>query len=308
MSKATSIMAKNISSVGEFGFIDLIRKRMSTSGSVLKGIGDDAAVVSLSPGKKMLLTTDMLLEGAHFTLTMPPSGIGHKAMAVNISDIAAMGGVPKYALVSLGAPPNLPLDYLLKIYQAMDKTAQQYGVSIVGGDTIKSSKLIINVAMVGEADEEKIVYRSGAKVGDRIFVTGRLGSSLKSGRHLTFVPRLKESQYLVKHFKPTAMIDISDGLVGDLGHILKESRVGAVLSEDAIPRYPDASLKNALYDGEDFELIFTVPFKQAEKLKRIKMPFRFYEIGEITDQERQCSIVGKDGVRQKITVKGYTHF
>ena len=299
---------KKISDLGEFGFIELIKKNMAIFGSVIKGIGDDAAVVSSVKNKEILLTTDMLLEGVHFTLKMPASGIGHKAMAVNISDIAAMGGLPRYALVSLGVPQNFSWKILSAIYQGMNNTALKFGVSIVGGDTIKSDKLIINVAMVGVADKNKIVLRSGAKPKDKIFVTGLLGNSLKSGRHLTFTPRMKESQYLIKNFKPTSMIDISDGIIGDLGHIIKESHAGAILYENAIPRHKGATLKNALYDGEDFELLFTLPARESQKLKAVKTPFHFYEIGEITEDKGKMLLLDKKSILKNIHQKGYTHF
>ncbi|OGX10585.1 MAG: hypothetical protein A2Y05_01300 [Omnitrophica WOR_2 bacterium GWA2_53_43] len=274
---------------------------------VVHGIGDDTAVVPLDARRYLLLTTDMLLEGVHFERKAPPRLIGRKALACSISDIAAMGGVPRYALVSLGVPGNLSWTFVRDVYQGMDALARPFGVAIVGGDTIKSTKVVINIALTGEAGKSDVVYRSGARAGDQIFVTGPLGKSLSTGWHLKFTPRLKESRYLVRHVKPTAMIDISDGLAADLGHILEESKVGAVLEENEIPRRAGANVRQALYDGEDFELLFTVPRRKAAFWGRQKQ-FRFYPIGEIVPHAKGLLLKNKTGALAKIEPRGYTHF
>ncbi|MDP8213001.1 MAG: thiamine-phosphate kinase [Candidatus Zapsychrus exili] len=294
--------------LGEFGFIDLIKKNVSLGSSVITGIGDDTAVVSVSKSKKTLLTTDMLVEGVHFTKDMPLWGIGHKALACSISDIAAMGGVPKHALVSVGIPVFLSWKFMYQVYQAMEATAAKFGVSIVGGDTVKADKIIINVALTGEAKSEDIIFRSGAKPKDKIFVTGSLGNSLKNEKHLRFVPRIKESKYLVKNFKPSSMTDISDGLIADLGHILKESKVGALIYENSIPFAEGAGINNALHDGEDFELIFTLSPEKAEELKKTKSPFKFSQVGEITASKGRCLMLDKRGKKRSVLDKGYVHF
>ena len=298
-----------LSDLGEFGLIDLLKKQAGSSFSGIRGIGDDTAVVPLSSKKHMLLTTDMLLEGVHFTLKMPARAIGHKAIASSISDIAAMGGIPKHALVSLGAPPSCPWTVISQIYQGMQRTAKKFRIGIVGGDTVKSKKIIVNVGLVGEARKEDVIYRSGARVGDQVFVTGPLGRSLSSGWHLRFAPRVNEAQHLVRKYKPTAMIDISDGLAADLGHVLSESRVGAVIEERSIPRRQKAHLKEVLYDGEDFELLFTLPSSAAQKLeKQNKSKYRFYRIGEIVPKNKGLRLKTSDGRLKKLTIKGYTHF
>ncbi len=297
---------KKISDIGEFGFIDLIKKQIGSS-SIIKGIGDDTAVVNFSADKYLLLTTDMLVEGVHFTRAMSAKAIGHKAIGCNISDIAAMGGLPKYAVVSIGLSGNLSIKFATDIYAGMNQLAKKFGVVIVGGDTVKSSKLIINVALTGEVKKDKVVLRSGAKKGDQIFVTGALGKSFSSGRHLTFTPRLLPSQYLVKHFKPTAMIDISDGLAADLGHVLEESNVGAIIDEKCIPRHQGASFNNALHDGEDFELLFTLSRAQAQRLKS-KKDFKFYHIGEITSDKNKLRLIDKFGQSRILGQKGFVHF
>ena len=297
-----------LSSIGEFGFIRYLQRHMEVKPSVVKGIGDDAAVVDLTSKQYLLLTTDMLMEGVHFTKKHLADRIGHKAMACNISDIAAMGGAPQYALVSLGISGQKTIDFARKLYQGMRRTAQKYGVCIVGGDTIQSRKTIINVSLTGVVDRKNLVTRDHAQVGDQIFVTGPLGRSYSTGHHLKFTPRLLESHFLVKNYRLNAMIDVSDGLACDLGHILDESRRGAVIYENQIPRRRGASIHEALYDGEDFELIFTVPKQQAQKLKRHFQRYRFYPIGEITPQNQGFVMRRRNGAIAKILKKGYRHF
>lgn len=297
-------MSAKLSQLGEFGLIDLLKKYKGSGASVVKGIGDDTAVVPLDAKRYLLLTTDMLMEGVHFERKAPPRSIGHKALACSMSDIAAMGGLPRYALVSLGVPGSLPWAFVRDLYKGMDTLARKFGVAIVGGDTIKSAKLVINVALTGEVNKTDVVYRSGARPDDLIFVTGPLGKSLSTGWHLKFTPRVKEARYLVDHIKPTSMIDISDGLAADLGHILEESKVGALLEEKRIPRRAGASLRQALYDGEDFELLFTVSRRKAALLRNNK----FYPIGEIVHRAKGLALRDKSGKLTKISKRGYTHF
>src|SRR3989338_7822718 len=245
-------MFTKLSQIGEFGFINLLRKYKGSGAAVVEGrkprggyghepyvvhgIGDDTAVVPLDAKRYLLFTTDMLMVGVHFTRTAPARAIGRKALACSISDIAAMGGLPRYAVVSLGVPGNLSWDFVRDLYKGMDTLARQFGVAIVGGDTIKSEKIVINVSLTGEVSKKDVVYRRGAREGDQIFVTGPFGKSLSTGRHLKFTPRVTEARYLIRHAKPTSMIDISDGLAADLGHILEESKVVAILEENEIPR------------------------------------------------------------------------
>ncbi len=290
----------NVSDLGEFGLIDRMRKYAPMTSSVVKGIGDDTAVLRYTKDKYLLFTTDMLVEGTHFTRRMGAAGIGHKALACSISDIAAMGGVATHAVVSLGVTPKMPARFVEDIYKGMAALAKRFGVSIVGGDTVRSDKVVINVALLGEVAKKYLVTRDKAKPGDWIFVTGTLGRSLVTGKHLNFTPRLKEARFLVKNFKPSAMIDISDGLAGDLNHILRASKVGGRLWDNAVPLTKGAALAQALTDGEDFELLFTLKESDAMRLLKWQNKRRswfFYPIGEITKDPRQM-----------IKAKGYTHF
>ncbi|HLF18757.1 MAG TPA: thiamine-phosphate kinase [Candidatus Omnitrophota bacterium] len=306
-----------ISALGEFGLIERIKRQCRERSrafptSVIAGIGDDTAVVALDKKRYSLLTTDMIMEGVHFRKDDPAYLIGRKALACNLSDIAAMGGVARYALVSLGISGQTSWEKVRDIYRGIHDLARKFGVSVVGGDTVKSQKIIINIALTGEVKKKQLVLRSGAKVGDHIFVTGALGGSLKSGQHLKFTPRIDESQYLVKRFHPTSMIDVSDGLAADLGHILTQSKVGATIYEKLIPRrlvgaQRAVPLHNALYDGEDFELIVTVPAKEAFRLMAQKH-FRIYRIGEITKAKGRLLLMKANKSFVSLNLKGYRHF
>lgn len=289
-----------IDDMGEFELIGCLKKVIPRMPKNILGIGDDTALLPFTKTKHLLFTTDMMAQDVHFDRRMGAEDIGHKALACNISDIAAMGGLPTYAVVSLGLPKNTKVSYVEGIYRGIGKVAQEYRVAIVGGDTIKTDKIIINIALLGEVDKKNVVTRAGARAGDWIFVTGQLGGSLKSGRHLTFTPQVEKSQFLVKHYKPSAMIDISDGLAGDLNHILYASGVGAKLWPDAIPMHKGVQLTQALCDGEDYELLFTLAPQKASKLMQWQFKnklFHFYPIGEITNNKKQ-----------KINVKSFTHF
>jgi len=293
--------------IGEFGLIDIIKKNAPIKKDVIKGIGDDAAVLPFNRNQNLILTTDMLIENVHFSKKDNARLVGRKALAVSISDIVAMGGRPKYGVVSLGVSKSNSLKEIESIYQGLFDIAKEFGISIVGGDTVRSKELIINVSLTGEAERKDIVFRSGAKSGDIIFCTGFLGRSLKTKKHLTFKPRLAEAQYLVKKIKPNAMIDISDGLASDLSHILNESQCGAIVDEERIPLTKGAKISQALFDGEDFELIFTLPKKKVVTLRQ-QRKFKFYEIGLITKKKNGLMLKRVNGTLKAIKQKAYTHF
>ena len=253
--------------LGEFNFIKRVSKTIKLSTEVVKGIGDDAAVLRYTKDKYLLFTTDMLLEGKHFNIfvgdrhacPLQARVVGKKALSSNVSDIAAMGGIPKFAVISVGLPGSLNLKYADEIYKGIKKVADKFSVNLVGGDTVSSKKIVINIALIGEVERENLTLRSNAKEKDAIFVTGNIGGSIK-GRHLNFTPRLKEARFLVKNFKINSMIDISDGLLADLGHILEDSNKGAEICEKAISISKNAiGFDSAIREGEDFELIFSLP-------------------------------------------------
>jgi len=300
-----------LKNIGEFGLIERQAKGVKTDRSVVKGIGDDAAVLSWAKDKFLLATADMLIEDKHFKRSASPEKIGWKALCCGLSDIAAMGGMPRWALVSCAFPEGLALSYVDKIYSGIKKAARRFGVNIVGGDTNASKKIILDVTVLGEARKRDLVLRGTAKVGDFVFVTGSLGGSI-SGRHLNFIPRLKEARILVRNFKINSMIDLSDGLSSDLHHILKQSGAGAIIYKELIPKSKEAkSIENALHDGEDFELLFTMSKKEGNRLLDLRsklFDIPVTRIGTVTDKTLGVKIVDIFGRAKDLKPKGFRHF
>lgn len=300
-----------LQSIGEFGLINRLARDIRTDKSVVVGVGDDAAVLEYSKKEYLLLTCDMLVEDVHFLRKAKSEDIGWKAVCCSVSDIAAMGGEPKWLVVSIGAPKSLKLEYLDGIYRGIKKAVSRFNINIVGGDTVSSEKVVIDVAMIGSVKKNNLVLRSGAKIGDAIFVTGSLGNAVKSGKHLKFTPRLKESQVLVNNFKINSMMDISDGLAGDLGHILEMSKVGAIIYEKYIPKAKGASLDSALSEGEDFELLFTASKNEARRIMKNFRRFcktKISYIGEIIKPGFGFMMIGKDKRIVQVRLKGFNHF
>ncbi len=298
-------------SLGEFGLIRRIAKKADRE-TVLVGIGDDAAVVKVSHGNNyLLLTTDMLIEGVHFLKSKAsPYQIGHKAVAVNISDIAAMGGFPKYGVVSLGLPKDTDVEFVDRMYKGMRKVSGKFKMDIVGGDISLSQKLVVNVALVGEVERKNLILRKGARAGDLLFVTGTLGGATKK-KHLIFKPRLEEARLLVKNFHPTSMIDISDGLSQDLSHLTCASGVGAVLYEELIPVFRRTDcFTDALSEGEDYELLFTISSQEIKRFLKVSRRWKVKVscIGEIVEEGFGMKLVDKKGNTNMLKPKGYSHF
>ncbi len=295
----------------EFDWIRLWQKAQKLPRDVRVGIGDDCAVVDgAKPGFFGLLKCDACVEGVHFTPRTGLDLVGRKVMARNISDIAAMGGNPRFALVSAAIPKGISDSGRRKLYDGLTRTARRHGCEIIGGDTSSSkSGLFVSVFVYGEVEKELLMLRSGAKAGDYVFVTGKLGGSIR-GKHLNFEPRLAEARWLAKNFKPTAAIDLSDGLGGDLRRIAEQSRVGFEIFADQIPRSPGASLKNALYDGEDYELLFTARPAVGSKLlrswkSRFGVPLSF--IGYARGKNFGIQLAGPGSKRAQIS-SSYDHF
>jgi thiamine-monophosphate kinase len=309
--------------MNEFELINRLTKSLPANSSLVVGAGDDCAVLDLGlPDKLLLFKTDAVVEGIHFTADAPPEKIGHKALARCLSDVAAMAGTPGTALITLALPREFEVARVEAIYSGLNELARKHGVAIAGGETTTNpERMLISIALLGTVARDKCVLRSGAKAGDAIFVTGELGGSL-GGRHLDFEPRLAEAHWLADHFLPHAMIDLSDGLAGDLRHILKASHVGAELLASAIPISRAAKLAGkaegsakppllaALTDGEDFELLFTVPGRDAVPLldawKKQFPKLKLSCIGKITAGEG-VSLRDKHGVRP-LTAHGHAHF
>nr|HID60069.1 thiamine-phosphate kinase [Desulfobacterales bacterium] len=331
-----------VKDIGEFGFIRRIsRGCLVRPKHVLKGIGDDAAAFVPSPGDVTLVTTDLLVERVHF-LRDSTSGfnLGYKALAANLSDIAAMGGTAQEAFVSIAIPEDCPLDFLEDLYEGMKKLGAEFAVNLLGGDTTKSNlDLIINVAVVGSVPKDEILYRHTAQPEDAIFSTGFLGDS-RAGLHLILnnipvdskefmvlkdahifpKPYLREGRFLARKRYAHAAIDVSDGLSSDLGHILEESNVGARLYAEKIPvsqnlkkfcdRFEFDPVDFALAGGEDYTLLCTIPTDKAEEavrdyVREFNQPL--YPIGEINDSGR-LELVYPDGKMKQIKPTGWDHF
>jgi thiamine-monophosphate kinase len=307
---------------GEFELISWIRRNQGDdpSGGVLVGIGDDCAIVDFSPESFVLVTTDMLMDGRHFRLKDDgPEAVGYKAMGVNISDVAAMAGSPRFAVVSVALPRADAVAVAQGLHGGLKRMADRFGVVMVGGDTNAwDGPLVVSVTLLGEPTMAGAATRSGARAGDAILVTGPLGGSLFNGRHLRPEPRVAEALALAEAASPTAMIDVSDGLAADLGHILEESGgLGAELDADAIPIHPDAleqskadgvsALDHALHDGEDFELCLTVAPDRVDALLASPPPgVRLHRVGEITAAPG-LRLRTADGRSTPIEPRGFDH-
>jgi len=299
----------------ESDFHEWLRSLLPPAEGVIVGFGDDAAV--LDAGGPFAAACDILVEGVHYDpRETRPAQIGAKAVNRNLSDMAAMGLEPRWLLLSAAVPPGTPEASLKEMVLAMKAAAARFGAVLVGGDTVRSSgPLVLDVTVLGPTGELAPVLRSGAAPGDRILVTGELGGSIL-GRHLSFTPRVKEGLFLNRRHRPSAMIDVSDGLERDLFRILDASSAGAVLEGDAIPvsgaartlaaRTGREPLAHALTDGEDFELLFTLPAVKAGAL--LDDPDRFFpvtDIGSIVSAGKRVIRIG--GQEEALEGEGFEH-
>lgn len=296
--------------IGEFGLIKRFRKSIKTGASVVVGSGDDCAVLKLDKNNYQLFTCDMIIEGVDFKKSDDLRLVGRKALAVSISDIAACAGLPKHAVVSLGVSPDMPVAKIDCLARGLFDLAKKYRINIVGGDISASTKLLIDVSMLGIVEKKNLCLRRGAQANDIIMVTGTFGGAT-GGKHLKFIPRLKEARFLVNNFKINSMIDVSDGLIQDLGHILEQSSVGAVLYESQIPLSKEARTPAAaLCSGEEFELLFTASRDQAKKIIKLQKNtvYRFSVIGEIMPKAFGLRLINYKGEYSQIKSQGYRHF
>jgi len=333
---------RHLDEIGEWALIDIVRRKFpGRRRGVFVGMGDDAAVLQQNKGRKLLATTDSLVEGVHFDLSYTsPYYLGRKAVAVNLSDIAAMGGIAKYALLSLALPGGLSKDFFNEFLRGVKSISSEQGVILVGGNTSSSRNgIFVSLAILGEA--KVIVQRCGARDGDSIFVTGTLGDSALgleiakkardpslatligmekalALRHLNPAPRLSEGRALASRKIASAMIDVSDGLLSDLGHIVEESRLGARVCAEKLPlsralcslapSWRKDPIGLALSGGEDYEIIFTASKKDVRRnLARTKGGIRVTEIG-VMDSSIQGIEITLDGRPYSAAFRGYEHF
>ncbi len=335
-----------LGTLGEFGLIDHLLKDYEVSGdTTVKGAGDDAAVLAMTGGQQVI-STDLLLEGIHFDLMYTPlKHLGYKSVVVNLSDIYAMNAIPTQITVSVGLSNRFSLEAVEELYQGIYAACRYYEVDLIGGDTSSSQQgLVISVSALGLADPKKITYRSGAKVGDILCITGSLGSAylglqiLEREKQLYLSqpdvqPDLEEQQYLIgrqlkpearkdmialftkSKLVPTAMIDVSDGLASDLRHLCKESKVGAFIEETGVPIHPEAQqmalkfkldpITCALSGGEDYELLFTI---DPNDLPKVRVMPDIYIMGEIVPAEEGIKLHTTGGNIHDIPAQGWQHF
>jgi thiamine-monophosphate kinase len=336
----------DVNTLGEFGLIEhLTRNFPLQQSSSLKGVGDDAAVMQFG-SDCTVVSTDMLVEGIHFDLAYTPlKHLGYKAVSVNVSDIYAMNARPRQITVSLAISNRFSVEALDELYEGIRAACEHYGVDLVGGDTTSSLKgLVISVTAIGQAPESDLVYRNGAQVGDLICITGDLGAAYLGLQLLErekriwqenpgVQPDLEEQKYAIGRqlkpearkdiievfrkvdLKPTAMIDISDGLASELFHICRQSKVGALIEESGVPIHPDAQMLAlkfkldpitcALSGGEDYELLFTIKPSDADKIRMLP---EIYIAGEIMRAEDGIKLQTKGGNLHELKAQGWTHF
>ena len=333
-----------ISSLGEFGLIERLTKELSTTNKeTVKGTGDDAAILQFANDEEVLVTTDLMMEGIHFDLTyFPLKHLGYKAVVANISDIYAMNGTPKQITVSLALSRKFCIEDVEELYAGMKLACQQYGVDIIGGDTSSSlTGLAISITAIGTAPKGTVVRRNGAKETDLICVTGNLGAAYMGLQLLErekiategkdIQPDFQGKEYILErqlkpearkevleklreeNVRPTAMIDISDGLSSELMHICKQSGVGCRIYEERIPiDYQTAIMAEelnmnvitcALNGGEDFELLFTVPIADHEKVAAMK---DVRVIGHIVSDSMGLALITRDGAEMELKAQGWT--
>jgi len=293
-----------LAGMGEDALVAALLRGLPAGRDVICGPGDDCAVLGTRRAKTWrLLKTDCVIETVHFLPEEEPQKIGWKALARTISDIAAMAGRPEHALITLAMRGDDELKRATGIYEGLKKCAKAYGVAIVGGETARSpGPMFISVMLSGTVERARCVFRSGGKAGDLLFVTGRLGGSLAGG-HLNFKPRVEEAAWLARHVKLHAMMDLSDGLGADLPRLARASGCGYRIDEAALPLNAGCTAKQGLGDGEDYELLFALPRREAKKLGALwagKFPkLRLTEIGALTALSRK-------GKASK--TNGYDHF
>ncbi|MBI3366542.1 thiamine-phosphate kinase [Candidatus Roizmanbacteria bacterium] len=319
----------------EFFLIDRISNKFKEYRTeVIKGIGDDAAVVKINSKRYVLYTCDALVAGVHFSEKyFSPYQIGRKAAAVNLSDIAAMGGVPKHLLISLFLPKGTTEQFIGELYKGLIDECKKYDVDIIGGNISKNNQFIIDVFLTGEISSKNIVLRSGAQIGDAVAVTGTLGDAFTGlkllqnhskgkeisnnfkkkfiSKHLMPIPRVKEGILIAQSGKVNSMIDISDGLSSDIGHICDESNLGVKIFLENLPVSNGVNKLTALNGGEDYELCFTASFKNIQYLSQILKKSTGTDItiiGEIIPPKNGRWIIDKKGRKKLLRPQGWDHF
>lgn len=333
-----------ISELGEFPLIErVVTESVFNPSRLVVGVGDDAAVEQTTAGKYLVSTCDMLVEGVHFlTHAITPWQLGYKAVAVNLSDVAAMGGEPTGILVSLGIPPGAQVEFIEEMYRGMKAICREFKVNLLGGDTVSSpGGLVINVTALGEVEPGLLIMRKGAQPGDIVLVTGCLGASAAGlqtilhpdlslpekvvnfvrKKHLEPVPRVREGRVLAETGLVTSMNDISDGLASEVNEITRASRVGMEIMAHQVPISPETKqvaaaagkdpLDLALFGGEDYELVLTCPGAKVPELERVfnhAFGSRLYPVGTVVEASQGVTLITAGGSRRPLEPRGYRHF
>ena len=315
-----------IKDIGEFALIKRLSSKINSySNDVVIGIGDDAAALNYDKDNYLIFTTDMLVENTHFSLKyFTPEQIGMKAAEQNVSDIAAMGGLPRYSVVSLALPENIDVEFVEELYNGINKKVKEYKIDVVGGNISRSREIVVNIAMIGVVEKKYLALRSGAKNDDLIFCSGDVG---KSNAGLELLKHNKRGISIRKHLEPKArldlarklvktginsMIDVSDGVASEVNHICEQSNKGAIIYANKVPiskataddskKIKKDALNLALYGGEDFELVFTAPKSRLNQLKKYDVTV----IGKIVDKKHGVKLI-RDGKKLDIE-SGFEHF
>ncbi len=312
-----------VDALGEFGLIrrilapsvrQTVKSWRRKGWSLPVGIGDDTAVLRPPSGKELLFASDMLVEGVHFHRSeVSSNGIGWKALARNVSDIAAMGGQPVAAVVSLGLPPSTDIRLIRGIYRGLGRCARRFNLVLAGGDTVRAPQLVIDVAILGEVKRGKAITRGGVRAGDALFVTGCLGNAYRSGYHARFIPRLEEAHVLLRLVRIHGMIDLSDGLAAGLWQLADASHVQLAVDAEAIPRRITpgegaSSLRQALTAGEDFELLFSVAQAESKRVPRRIGSVPVTLIGRAVAGKLGVTLIDARGRQKPLSYSGFQHF
>ncbi|MGI9175870.1 MAG: thiamine-phosphate kinase [Rhodothermales bacterium] len=339
---ATQTSQTSIADLGEFGLIERIQSVLGEpkDDQVVRGIGDDAAVYRIGEERVHVVTTDALIDGVHFDRAfVPMEYLGFKSISVNTSDVAAMNAQPRYATVALGLPSGVPAEAVESLYEGMRKACEAYGITLVGGDLTAAHRMTLAVTVIGEADEADVVYRSGAQEGDLLCLSGDVGGAYAGlkvllsvrnatgeglslaefpyaiGRQLAPVARLDAVRVWADHgVRPTALIDVSDGVASEVHHLCAQSGLGAQIYGEALPtaeetrqiatRFGEDPLMYALSGGEDYELLFTLAETDLDRLE----PGTFAVIGQMTAAGTDVLLHTPEGETRPLSSEGYQHF
>jgi thiamine-monophosphate kinase len=290
--------------VGEEKLLAQLAPRLRQNARIIRGVGDDCAVLKTATRSDWLvLKTDAVVAGVHFPEAAEPQKVGWKAMMRPLSDFAAMSGLPEFALITLAISPAAKLAWVRGLYRGLSAAAARFAVAIVGGETSATrGATVVAVSVSGRVEPNRCIFRDGGKLGDELFVTGSLGGS-RAGRHLKFVPRIREARWLTSQFKIHAMMDLSDGLGTDLPRLARASKLGFAIDQNTLPVSKGSSIREAISDGEDYELLFAISPRDCARLKKLwrrKFPrLRLTRIGRLNNKAQSAD---------RHFPSGYAHF